>query len=858
MEKLDVLVLYQKHLVGETTEDIGHKDITEDTEELEYPLDISKTVSWLIADLCEHFNVPGLPTFYGLSVVKLRKNKNDECSIKSFDRINPDCNIAKRIKSGAVLSLSLDAKIIERDDNSAVLRDVYKDLSLLAYSPIEKIAGIMVSLSKTGFTSPQYCQEFRKQNGHHQIVEIILASSGNSLAYALQAVEVYLETLGNYSFIKGKLLRKLFSSAIEQNSMNVCKRAIRMLSLLSDTNLEYNPEEEAIPNLGVLIFFRNNTYNLNWNGIFNLLRVPETAVQSATIKFINNFCDIHYATDDKWSFVPFLHKCGLLKELSIASETGDHSLWTELHRFQQFHFKWLIREMTVPFDVENEDHLTLLARLWKVSFPELPFGGPDHDEWKNIGFQCSQPQKDLRAMGILGLRHLIYYAETYPESYLEKMKEYVYTLENKEIEYQLPMCTMGINISAMIIRNILEIERTDIADGNKLHPMFLHYNGILNLYCIIFEYANCIWKRDNYNYMSFNTMMEKIIEYVRNALEQCEGRITPIQEFSELLLGEFEHKLYPLVVPDFDEELLTGDFEDINFDNIESLTVVESENPFSNLVNSGTLRASIATMTYNINIKDKVSDSTEDTTSIEEISEKTESSETTERQPVSSISSEPDKIDSNEPVPEKSDDMTNADGSSVETESSQEIEPRENVSTLQENEGKQKRKNFRRSLSINSFKSSSVKKTNSDDKLEGKSQNSNGKKFPRKKKKKGIKRLFSPKSTNNNKSDCDLRINTSYEKDKNYTISEDGKEINTTIEPSRNVQNLVSPKVTSTNGKKSSYASGTRSATNLVREPEFFHISVRKQARSENELLLFQKSRRNPKKKGHRFTLRGM
>uniref|UniRef100_A0A7S3YGJ3 ELMO domain-containing protein n=2 Tax=Lotharella globosa TaxID=91324 RepID=A0A7S3YGJ3_9EUKA len=65
------------------------------------------------------------------------------------------------------------------------------------------------------------------------------------------------------------------------------------------------------------------------------------------------------------------------------------------------------------FDIENEAHRDLLVRLWKAAIPEeeVPDLDKPHEKWKYIGFQNARPETDFRAAGILGLRHLVCFAE---------------------------------------------------------------------------------------------------------------------------------------------------------------------------------------------------------------------------------------------------------------------------------------------------------------------------------------------------------------------------------------------------------------------------------------------------------------
>ena len=75
-----------------------------------------------------------------------------------------------------------------------------------------------------------------------------------------------------------------------------------------------------------------------------------------------------------------------------------------------------------------------MRRLWNGLYPKQPYSGPTGDHWKTIGFQGKNPVTDLRAMGILGLKHLVYFAEYKPEQYRNQVNRQ----NTKEIEKQYP------------------------------------------------------------------------------------------------------------------------------------------------------------------------------------------------------------------------------------------------------------------------------------------------------------------------------------------------------------------------------------------------------------------------------------
>ena len=52
--------------------------------------------------------------------------------------------------------------------------------------------------------------------------------------------------------------------------------------------------------------------------------------------------------------------------------------------------------------------------LWKTVFPAKQLASRVSEQWKDMGFQGTDPATDFRGMGLLGLEQLIYFAERYP------------------------------------------------------------------------------------------------------------------------------------------------------------------------------------------------------------------------------------------------------------------------------------------------------------------------------------------------------------------------------------------------------------------------------------------------------------
>ena len=94
------------------------------------------------------------------------------------------------------------------------------------------------------------------------------------------------------------------------------------------------------------------------------------------------------------------------------------------------------------YDTENDSHEKLLERLWSLFKPnEKRAGGRITKEWQEIGFQGSDPATDFRAMGILGLKNLVYLGEAHQQQAIKALTDASHP------QYWYPFAIAGINFT---------------------------------------------------------------------------------------------------------------------------------------------------------------------------------------------------------------------------------------------------------------------------------------------------------------------------------------------------------------------------------------------------------------------------
>ncbi|KAL0480664.1 ELMOD2 [Acrasis kona] len=117
----------------------------------------------------------------------------------------------------------------------------------------------------------------------------------------------------------------------------------------------------------------------------------------------------------------------------------DDSTRAELEIFKEY--------AQAKYDPENPSHEKLLMRLWDVC-TKKKLNSRKSEQWKELGFQGTDPATDFRGSGLLGLKNILYFAEKYPDTF---KKQYKRTLDTPNA---YPFVIAGLNVT-MLLFNLL-------------------------------------------------------------------------------------------------------------------------------------------------------------------------------------------------------------------------------------------------------------------------------------------------------------------------------------------------------------------------------------------------------------------
>ncbi|XP_057850147.1 uncharacterized protein LOC131060775 isoform X2 [Cryptomeria japonica] len=150
----------------------------------------------------------------------------------------------------------------------------------------------------------------------------------------------------------------------------------------------------------------------------------------------------------------------------------------------------LRHRLEVSFDSTRTDHQEGLKELWHAAFPGLEFSGLISEQWKEMGWQGTDPSTDFRGGGLISLENLVFLSKTYPRSFQRLLQKQA----GDRSAWEYPFAIAGVNITFMLIQML------DLQSGDEW--------AFDLLYCVAFEVMDAKWLATRASYMDFNVVLK--------------------------------------------------------------------------------------------------------------------------------------------------------------------------------------------------------------------------------------------------------------------------------------------------------------------------------------------------------------
>ena len=119
---------------------------------------------------------------------------------------------------------------------------------------------------------------------------------------------------------------------------------------------------------------------------------------------------------------------------------------------QKLRLAKLISRASTPYDPSHPEHVEQLRELWRLTFPSRALPALKCPEWKEMGWQGSDPATDFRSGGLMSLQNLVWFAERQPRVYRRLLSK----SDGERSEWEYPFAAAGVNVTFALV-HLLEL-----------------------------------------------------------------------------------------------------------------------------------------------------------------------------------------------------------------------------------------------------------------------------------------------------------------------------------------------------------------------------------------------------------------
>ncbi|KAK5087865.1 hypothetical protein LTR05_002080 [Lithohypha guttulata] len=386
---------------------------------------------------------------------------------------------------------------------------------------------------------PSFAEQFCSRGGLVNLRNLMLDSSGNTLAYSLASFTRLLELDHGWEAVDNVVVQKAVELVVCQPSVNILRGAMAVLvSIVSRprTGGQMSASTDYIGGFKALKPAISH-YPQFLEMLVSRLSSADHALCANALQLINALMRDAIATDDEaeWPmFVKRIQDLGVIKAVYVLTQSSAlQDLAHPLFEFQQLTKILLSRWRNVPVDVTKPEHRRTIKAIHLSSDP--PEKGaytadavqkPRHDpnKWRRLGFSTESPEPDFHDMGFLGMMDLSDYVRKHQDEFQNILAEQELLVK----ERRCPVARASLVVTAMLFEHF-EVDKPEenepkvfLALENKANyerlfrPLLLHWS---RLHVAALHAFLRIWKETGAEQDDFH----KIMELIRILIESVVG-----------------------------------------------------------------------------------------------------------------------------------------------------------------------------------------------------------------------------------------------------------------------------------------------------------------------------------------------
>ncbi|KAL0953838.1 hypothetical protein HGRIS_005016 [Hohenbuehelia grisea] len=369
-------------------------------------IDPTLTVDDVVRQLCINLKIKEAPNNYAL------RDENDELVTND--------NLRKKIK------LKVNLKLV-----NAPSREARETAEKLALRGEKTLRLTLFSLAKY-IREEQFAQEFLIQDGLNELVDVIYTSHGNTLAYALVAMQNLMELEYGWATLEDHFIFRVVQILSSPSSLiNVCRPATAILKKLVEADPISIPGSQlAGPSTSPPVPPLGTVYRYGFTAVFeqmrkepslletvvNRLGSADTAMAQYSMMLINSL--LAHASDERWEeFIAELERLNVRKAVvRLMSSHTIEDLTSCILDFQANIVRVTYRKKMTDIDPDTSAHAATLRFIWAST--KLQEETDEHGEplmWRRIGFDTEDIVEEFAEVGILGLECMKRLVQSEPE-----------------------------------------------------------------------------------------------------------------------------------------------------------------------------------------------------------------------------------------------------------------------------------------------------------------------------------------------------------------------------------------------------------------------------------------------------------
>ncbi|KAG6183999.1 hypothetical protein E4U10_006609 [Claviceps purpurea] len=463
---------------------------------------------------------------------------------------------------------------------------------------------------QTSINDPAFADVFISSGGLVVLRGLIMASGGNTLAYALQSLTRLLEVDMGWDIFEGPsasaFVERIVELIVVNPLVNILRGAMSILVALVSHSQSSQPASAMGGSSPGFFGFRAlkpavAVYPQFFELVIQQLSSADHALCASTLMFINALIRDAVSNDsstsssatesatagasEDWAkLVTRLQDLGLVEAVyRLMQSSSIQDLAHPALEFQSLAKILLRKWRQVRVDLERQDHRRALKSLHLASAPEKSINGStsvegasdapadnkdgsarkhNPEKWRRLGFETESPGHEFGQTGYLGVMDLTDYVRRHEDSFQKMLLEQA----AKPAQSRCPIARASLVVTLTLYEHF-EVDQVDLEDAKGhqslddkdrdqvglFHPLLLqwsrlHTAGLLGFFRI--------WKATGAEIDDF----DKVAELVRILIEQVVGHATrtkdiaeaeeEIQEFEIAQLRELQMELLELSFDD--------------------------------------------------------------------------------------------------------------------------------------------------------------------------------------------------------------------------------------------------------------------------------------------------------------------